>query len=301
MSSSLDLSKLQTEARNPNTHNLDTLDPESLARALHRENHTVAEAIDPLMPLIARALSEIHARFQRGGRMFYFGAGTSGRLGVLDASECPPTFGVSPDLIQGIIAGGDHALRNSIEGAEDDPEAGAQEVRSRGIGGADVVVGIAASGRTPWVIGALNEARSLGAYAVGVTNVKPAALEAAADITIAAVTGPEPVTGSTRMKAGTAQKMILNLLSTGAMIMQGKTYGNLMVDVKATNVKLRDRAQRIVMEAAGVDPQKAVELLEESDWNAKTAIVSALAGIGPGEARNRLEAAGGFVAKALKP
>ena len=295
-----ELSQLQTEARNPNTLELDTLPPVELARALHAENYTVAAAIEPILPQIGEALEEIDRRLREGGRMYYFGAGTSGRLGVLDASECPPTFGVAPDLVQGVIAGGDHALRNSIEGAEDDPSAGAAEVRSRGIRSIDVVVGIAASGRTPWVIGALRAARDAGAFTLAITNVMPSTMEAAADVTLAAVTGPEPVTGSTRMKAGTAQKMILNLLSTGAMILGGKTYGNLMVDVKATNEKLRDRAQRIVMEATGVDRDAALKALEKSDWHAKTAIIVLLRGQNPAEAREQLELAGGFVRRALE-
>ena len=302
MSDSLssELASLQTEARNPNTRELDQLSPQDLARALHAENYAVAEAIEPVLPEIGRALKVIAERLRNGGRMFYIGAGTSGRLGVLDASECPPTFGVPPDLIQGIIAGGDTALRHSIEGAEDDPSSGAVEITARGIGNNDVVVGIAASGRTPYVIGALEAARKAGAFAIAVTNARPAEVERVADVTIAAVTGPEPITGSTRMKAGSAQKMILNLLSTGAMVLLGKTYGNLMVDVKATNAKLRDRAQRIVMEAANVDRPTAFRALEKCDWHAKTAIVSLLKGITPDAARERLETTLGFVGQALE-
>jgi len=294
-----ELACLQTEARNPNTFELDALSPLELVRALHAENEGVAEAIEPALPQIGQALEIIGERLRAGGKMYYIGAGTSGRLGVLDASECPPTFGVSPDLIQGIIAGGDRALRNSIEGAEDDPAIGAAEIVARGIGPLDVAVGIAASGRTPYVIGALEAARTAGAFTVAITNVQAAALEPFADVTIAAVTGPEPITGSTRMKAGTAQKMILNLLSTGVMILLGKTYGNLMVDVKATNAKLRDRAQRIVMAAAGVDRITALDALEKCDWHAKTAIVAVMSGVEPTAARQRLSESEGFVRRAL--
>ncbi len=295
-----ELASLQTEARNPNTFELDALSPIDLVRALHDENYSVAEAIEPALPQISKALVVISDRLRTGGRMYYIGAGTSGRLGVLDASECPPTFGISPDSVQGIIAGGDHALRNSIEGAEDDPAIGAAEITSRGIGTKDVVVGIAASGRTPYVIGGLGAARKAGAFTVALTNVRPSALESYADITITAVTGPEPITGSTRMKAGTAQKMILNLLSTGVMVLLGKTYGNLMVDVKATNAKLRDRAERIVMTAAGVDRSTAIASLEGCDWHAKTAIVSIMRGVEPGAARKRLAESDGFVRRALE-
>ena len=295
-----ELGSLQTEAPNPNTTELDALSPSDLARVLHAENYSVAKAVESVLPQITQALDAIAIRLRAGGRMYYIGAGTSGRLGVLDASECPPTFGVSPDLIQGIIAGGDHALRNSIEGAEDDPATGVTEIGARGVGPKDVVVGIAASGRTPYVIGALEAAGKAGAFTIAVTNVRPAAMDSIADVTIAAVTGAEPITGSTRLKAGTAQKMILNLLSTGAMVLLGKTYGNLMVDVKATNAKLRDRAQRIVMAAAGVDRSTALSALEKCDWHAKTAIVSILRGVNPAVAGKWLAESDGFVRRALE-
>lgn len=290
---------LLTEQRNPRTMEMDCLSVEELARVLHAENGAVAEAVDAALPEIARAIAVIAERLVRGGRLFYIGAGTSGRLGVLDASECPPTFGVEPSLVQGIIAGGDAALRNAIEGAEDDPAAGAADLRTRGLIAEDVVVGIAASGRTPYVVGALNYARTAGAFAIAVVNTRPAEMEAAADLTIAAVTGPEALTGSTRLKAGTAQKMILNLLSTGAMVRLGKTYGNLMVDVQATNEKLRERAIRIVQAATGAEAERACATLEQTGWHAKTAIVLLCLGVSPEEAAARLQDARGFVRAAL--
>ena len=295
-----ELAGLQTEAQNPKTLELDALPPHELARALHAENYEVAEAVESALPKIGEALVAIAKRLRSDGRMYYIGAGTSGRLGVLDASECPPTFGVPPDMIQGIIAGGDHALRNSIEGAEDDPAKGAAEIAARGVAPKDIVVGIAASGRTPYVMGALEAAGRAGALTIGVTNVRPAAMDRMVEISIAADTGPEPITGSTRMKAGSAQKMILNILSTGAMVLLGKTYGNLMVDVKATNAKLRDRAQRIVMAAAGVDRSTAHAALEKCDWHAKTAIVAVLRDIEPASARSLLVESDGFVRRALE-
>jgi N-acetylmuramic acid 6-phosphate etherase len=278
---------------------MDRLSVEELARVLHAENYFVAEAVERALPQIAQAIAVIAERLRGGGRLFYIGAGTSGRLGVLDASECPPTFGVSPEMVQGIIAGGDTALRNSIEGAEDEPETGAADLRERGVSDRDVVVGIAASGRTPYVLGALREARAVGAYAIAVVNTRPAEMEAAADLSITAVTGPEVLTGSTRLKAGTAQKMILNLLSTGAMVRLGKTYGNLMVDVQATNEKLRDRATRIVMTAAGVEREAAQDALERADGRAKTAIVMLRLQVSLEEAASRLAEAEGFVRKAV--
>lgn len=295
----IDATRLQTEQRNPRTSEMDTLTVEELAAALHAENFAPAEAVQAALPEIARAIQIIFERLSDGGRLFYAGAGTSGRLGVLDASECPPTFGVETGLVQGLIAGGDYALRNSIEGAEDDPAAGAKDLRERGLTARDVVVGIAASGRTPYVIGALDAAREVGAYAIAVVNVRPSAMEAHADLAIAAVTGPEALTGSTRLKAGTAQKMILNLLTTGAMVRLGKTYGNLMVDVRATNEKLRDRAIRIVMAAAEVDRETALGALDAADWHAKTAIVMLLNGTDAPTARDRLAAAHGFVRQAI--
>lgn len=291
--------RLQTEGRNPRTMEMDRLPADALARLLHAENYGIAEAVGTALPQVARAIEVIAERLRSGGRLFYVGAGTSGRLGVLDASECPPTFGVEPERVQGIIAGGDRALRHSVEGAEDDRAAGAADLWARGLTSGDVVVGIAASGRTPYVIGALEAAREAGAFAIAVVNTRPAEMEAVADLTIAALTGPEALAGSTRLKAGTAQKMILNLLSTGAMVRLGKTYGNLMVDVQAGNEKLRDRAVRIVMEAAQTDRDRARAALEQTGWHAKAAIVALRLNVAPEEAVARLERAGGSVRAAL--
>jgi N-acetylmuramic acid 6-phosphate etherase len=295
----VDTSGLQTEQRNSRTENLDELDPRQLVEVLHSENFAPAEAVRTALPQIAAATELIASRLSDGGRLIYVGCGTSGRLGVLDASECPPTFGVDPTLVQAVIAGGDFALRNSIEGAEDDQAAGRQAMTDLAVSSLDIVVGIAASGRTPYVIGALDAARNAGAATVAVVNASPAEMNQHAEIVIAAVTGPEALTGSTRLKAGTAQKMILNLFTTGAMVLIGKTYGNLMVDVRATNEKLRDRARRIVCAAAGAAPEEALKALEDADWSAKTAIVMCKADLNATAARDALDRAGGFVRRAL--
>lgn len=294
------LSSLETELRNPNTLYLDCLDTAALVTMLHAENYGIAEAVAHTLPQVARIVDRIVECLMAGGRLFYIGAGTSGRLGVLDASECPPTFGVDPALVQGIIAGGVAALTTSIEGAEDSPEAGARDVHERGVGARDVVVGIAASGRTPYVIGALDFARSVGAFTAAIVNVTDSELSHHADVTIAAVTGAEALTGSTRLKAGTAQKMLLNLLTTAAMVRLGKVYGNLMVDVRATNAKLRDRAVRIVVAAANVDATAAAEVLAESGWDCKISIVALLVNCSPDEAQVRLKAANGWVQAAIE-
>jgi|SRR5579871_1989654 len=291
----LQLSRLETEARNPHTADLDRLATADLVRALHAANYAVADAVAATLPQVAQVVDLLADRLARGGRLFYVGAGTSGRLGVLDASECPPTFGVEPTLVQGIIAGGPAALTTSIEGAEDSPETGAQDLQARNVGANDVVVGIAASGRTPYVVGALDAARAVGAVAAAVVNVSDSELARHADITMTAVTGPEALTGSTRLKAGTAQKLILNLLTTATMVRLGKVYGNLMVDLRATNVKLRDRAARIVMAAADVDRAQAESALAQCDWRCKTAIVMLRLNLSAAEADRRLEAANGWV------
>ncbi|HZT43531.1 MAG TPA: N-acetylmuramic acid 6-phosphate etherase [Chthonomonadaceae bacterium] len=294
-----DLARLETEGRNPRTMELDRLPTGELVRALHAENAAVLAAVEAALPQVAQVVDLLADRLGRGGHLFYVGAGTSGRFGVLDASECPPTFGVEPDLVQGIIAGGPVALTTSVEGAEDDPAIGARDLLARGVSENDVIVGIASSGRTPYVVGALEAARRAGAVTVAVVNVTGAALSPHADITLAAITGPEPLTGSTRMKAGTAQKLILNLLTTATMVRLGKVYQNLMVDLRATNSKLRDRAARIVMAAADVDRAAAEEALREADGHAKTAIVMLRLGVPAAEASRRLEAANGWVREAL--
>jgi N-acetylmuramic acid 6-phosphate etherase len=294
-----ELARLETETRNPNTTDLDRLPTPELVRALHAENYGVADAVAATLPQVALVVDVLAERLPRGGRLFYVGAGTSGRLGVLDASECPPTFGVEPTLVQGIIAGGLTALTTSIEGAEDSPATGAVDLHAREVGANDVVVGIAASGRTPYVVGALDAARAVGAATAAVVNVSDSMLSRHADITMAAITGPEALTGSTRLKAGTAQKLILNLLTTATMVRLGKVYGNLMVDVRATNVKLRDRAVRIVMAAAAADPVKAEIALAACDWRPKTAIVMLRLQVSAAEAERRLAAANGWVRTAI--
>jgi N-acetylmuramic acid 6-phosphate etherase len=293
------LASLETEKTNSRTAELDLLSTDELVKTLHAENHMVAGAVDAALPDIARVIEIVAERLGNGGRLFYVGAGTSGRLGVLDASECPPTFGVAKDLVQGIIAGGAGALVASLEGVEDKVEIGEQDVAARHLTARDVVVGIAASGRTPYVIGALNAARRTGAFTVAVVNVPNAAMAKHADITITAITGPEPITGSTRLKAGTAQKLILNLISTGAMIKLNKVYGNLMVDVQAASAKLKDRAARIVMQVANVDRARAETVLEQAKGHAKTAIVMLHLGVNAEEAEQRLEQAKGNLRTAL--
>jgi N-acetylmuramic acid 6-phosphate etherase len=268
----MNLATLPTEARNSLTEHIDELPTLDMLRVINDEDAKVAAAVTAVLPRIAQAIDAIAQRFDQGGRLFYIGAGTSGRLGVLDASECPPTFSVPPTLVQGIIAGGDSALRKSSEASEDSPEQGAIDLASHGFLQNDTLVGIAASGRTPYVLGALAYARRLGALTVALTCVPDSEMAAVADISIAPLTGPEVLTGSTRLKAGTATKLVLNMLSTGVMIRTGAVYGNLMVNVQPTNAKLVDRAQRIIMTATGVDQSNAAALLNHAG-SVKTAIV----------------------------
>ncbi len=293
------LSQLGTERRNERTSEMDTLSTEKLVGVLHQENHSVAAAIDPLLPTLAKLVDEVAARLRDGGRIIYVGAGTSGRLGVLDASECPPTFGVTPDMVQGMIAGGNEALVSSIEGAEDSSEQGARDLAERNPSAKDIVIGIAASGRTPYVIGCVDYARSKGCLTAGITNVAGSKLAEHVDYALEAVTGAEPLTGSTRLKAGTAQKMLLNLISTAAMVKLGKVYQNLMVDVKATNEKLKDRAIRIVQEVTGASADDCRAALDESNWHSKTAIVAIELKISAKEAARLLDESGGHLRKAL--
>lgn len=294
-----DLGKLPTEQRNPATANIDTLPTLELVTLLNDQDATVAKAVEQTLPAVARSVDLITDRIRAGGRLIYIGAGTSGRLGVLDASECPPTFNTPPELVVGLIAGGDHALRHPVENIEDRPEEGAQALKEIELASRDVVVGIAASGRTPFVIGALEYAQEVGAATISLSNVPDSAISRHADIEIAAVTGPEPVTGSTRMKAGTAQKMALNMLTTGTMIRLGKTYSNLMVDVQPSNQKLRDRAIRIVAAATETSPSDAADLLERAGNDVKTAIVMHLLGLPADEARTRLDGANGVIREAV--
>jgi N-acetylmuramic acid 6-phosphate etherase len=304
------LGSLITETRNPQSEHIDELSTLEMLTVINQEDATVAAAVASQLPDIARAVDLIAERFAEGGRLFYIGAGTSGRLGVLDASECPPTFSVPPALFQGLIAGGDSALRNSSEHSEDSPEEGASDLVAAGFGIAnstdpsaqtpDTLVGIAASGRTPYVLGALLHARSLGAFTIGLACVADSPIAKVADLTIAPLTGPEVITGSTRMKAGTATKLVLNMLSTGVMVRSGAVYGNLMVNVKPTNDKLIDRAHRIIMDATGCDRYTAIRLLIEAD-SVKTAIAMQELSLPRAEAEERLANAGGNLSKALRP
>ncbi|HHQ4634775.1 N-acetylmuramic acid 6-phosphate etherase [Aeromonas veronii] len=293
----IDLSSMITETRNPASIEIDQLPTLDMLRIINQEDQHVAVAVSQLLPEIAKAVDAIAAAFGKGGRLIYIGAGTSGRLGILDASECPPTYGVSAELVIGLIAGGHKAILQAVENAEDDAELGANDLKSIHFSANDVLVGIAASGRTPYVLGAMQYARSLGATVCSISCNPGSLLAKAADISMVAVVGPEIVTGSSRMKAGTAQKLILNMLSTGAMIRTGKVYGNLMVDVEATNAKLVERQKRIVMEATECDRGTAEQALAAADNHCKTAIVMILANISASEARERLKSSGGFISK----
>jgi N-acetylmuramic acid 6-phosphate etherase len=292
------LAALPTEARNPRSMHLDELSTLDMLTLINEEDAGVAAAVHTQLPQIAQAVDAIAARFALGGRLFYLGAGTSGRLGVLDASECPPTFSVAPGLVQGLIAGGDRALRLSSEHSEDSPEEGAGDLAAAGFTAQDTLVGIAASGRTPYVLGGLAHARSLGALTIGLTCVPESPIAAQTDVSIAPATGAEVLTGSTRMKAGTATKLVLNMLSTGVMVRTGATYGNLMVNVRPTNAKLIDRAERIVAAATGCGQAEAAALLAEAG-SVKTAIAMQTLGLSREPAEARLAAADGVLARAL--
>ena len=295
----IDLDALPTEARNPASTELDRMGTEELVRLINAEDATVAAAVKQEAPSIAAAIDLIAERMARGGRLVYVGAGTSGRLGVLDAAECPPTFNADPGQVVGLIAGGHEALARAVEGAEDSAEAGAADLRAIGLGENDVVVGIAASGRTPYVIGALDHARAVGAAAIAFACNAQAETRKHADLSILPEVGPEVLTGSTRMKAGTATKMVLNMLSTGAMVRLGKTFGNLMVDVQATNEKLVERALRIVQAITGCGREEAQSVLERCGGDVKTAAVVQALGLEPGAARDALAAAGGQLHRVL--
>ena len=287
-----------TETRNPASAEIDLVSTLDLVRIINTEDAKVPFAVGAEATKIAAAIDGIVTRMRQGGRLIYVGAGTSGRLGVLDASECPPTYSAPLGLVVGLIAGGHTALTNSIEGAEDRPEDGADDVAALKVDAIDTVVGIAASGRTPYTIGAMEEAKRRGALVVSVTCNAGSPMAAVADIAIEPLVGPEVVTGSTRMKAGTAQKLVLNLLSTGAMIRLGKTFGNLMVDVQPSNAKLKARARRIVAEATGLNLEAAAVALDAAGGEVKPAILAKLLGISPAEARERLAAAGGVIRRA---
>lgn len=294
------LEKLLTEQVNPASENIDALPTEEVLRIINAEDQKVAAAVARELPHIAMAVDVIVDRMSKGGRLFYVGAGTSGRLGVLDAAECPPTFNVPPELVQGLIAGGERALHSAGEASEDDAGLGAADLAARGFTSKDVLVGIAASGRTPYVLGAVEAARKLGAVTVGVSCTPDSELARAVEIPITPLPGPEILAGSTRMKAGTATKLVLNMLSTAAMIRLGLVFGNLMVNVQPRNTKLEDRAKRIIAQAAGVDYDIAGALLKQAGNDVKTAIVMARLGISKENAEKRLREAAGRVSRALK-
>lgn len=293
------LAHLSTEQLNASSSQLDTLTGEEIARLMNQQDASVVDAVAKAVPVIGKVIDETAARIRRGGHLLYIGAGTSGRLGVLDASECPPTFGVPANVVHGIIAGGDHALRNAVEGAEDNYDQGMLDIREAGAGPLDVVVAISASGFAQYCAGALDEARRVGALAVSMTCNLSSALSKHADFAIEAPTGAEVLMGSTRLKAGTATKMMLNMLSTGAMVRCGRVYKNLMVDLNVSNTKLQDRALRIIGHATGADADEALRLLREADGSVKTAIVQKLAGVPAERAKDALEASGGWVHAAL--
>jgi len=291
----------ETERRNPRTASIDLASSLEIVDLINAEDRRVPEAVATQREQIARAIDLAETTFRRGGRLFYVGAGTSGRLGVLDASECPPTFGTKPEMVQGIIAGGLPALTRAQEGAEDKVQNGALAMDEHGVNAKDFVIGIAASGTTPYVRAALERASRLGATTgIVACSPPPADLVATVDVTMLPIVGPEVVTGSTRMKAGTATKLVLNMITTGAMIRLGKTYGNLMVDLKATNNKLIDRSQRIVMEVTGVTRDEAAALLDRAGKSVKTAIVMQKLGVGKEEAERLLAANGGGVRRVTK-
>ena len=293
------LGALGTEQRNPASSHIDRAPTEELLAVINKEDAGVAIAVGAAIPQIAPFLDRLVERVRLGGRLFYIGAGTSGRLGVLDASECPPTFGVSPEVVQGIMAGGEAALSRATEASEDDPESGARDLAGRGFSSGDTLVGIAASGRTPYVIGALRAAREMGGLTAALVCVRGSEMGAVAEFAIEVPVGPEVVTGSTRMKAGTATKLVLNMISTGLMIRLGYTYGNLMVNVQPRNAKLVDRARRIIGDAAGVDEAEAAALLESSGRDVRTAIVMAKLKLDRGRAAELLAAKNGVLAEVL--
>lgn len=294
------IAKLATEQTNEHSENLDQMSALDIVTVMNREDQTVAEAVQVALPQIAQAVDLITAALTAGGRLFYVGAGTSGRLGILDASECPPTFGTDPNVVQALIAGGDAALSNAVEGAEDDADAGQQDLKQVQLTADDVVVAIAASGRTPYAAGALQYAKSIGARTVALSCNSPAELSKLADVAIEVVVGPEVLMGSTRLKSGTAQKMVLNMLSTASMVRLGKVYKNLMIDVVPTNVKLVDRATRILMTATDVDYDTASKALAEANNRAKVAMVMIKTGLSASEAETRLQAVNGFVRLAIE-
>ncbi|NLP12057.1 N-acetylmuramic acid 6-phosphate etherase [bacterium] len=294
-----EIKDLTTEQRNPLTQDIDSLPVERILLLINDEDRRVAEIVGAEIPYIAQAVNLVVDAFKRGGRLFYVGAGTSGRLGVLDAAECPPTFGVKAEMIQGVIAGGNRALVQAQEGAEDKFDQGAKDLKSREVGPEDVVCGIAASRRTPYVIGAIEQARKAGAKTIYITCNPREEMNIPVDVAICPVVGPEVIMGSTRMKAGTATKLVLNMLTTTAMICLGKVYGNMMVDLQMTSKKLEERSKRILMLATGVSYEEAGAALKSAGGHVKTALVMILARVDSHTAQQRLQQADGFVRKAI--
>jgi N-acetylmuramic acid 6-phosphate etherase len=294
------LEHLGTEQRNEASAEIDLLSTAEILEIMNREDRKVASAVELEIPNIARAVDAIVNAFRRGGRLFYIGAGTSGRLGVLDASECPPTFGVPPDLVQGVIAGGEAALARATEASEDNPHAGENDLRQRGFAANDVLAGLTASGRTPYVLGGVRYARSLGAATIGISCNQHAEISALVDFPIAPVVGPEIITGSTRLKAGTAQKLVLNMLTTASMIRLGYVYRNLMVNLQTKNEKLLDRGRRIVAQASGCDPARSKQALADAGGDVRAAIIMLKLGVDLQRARALLKSAGNRVSAALE-
>jgi N-acetylmuramic acid 6-phosphate etherase len=295
----MNIAKLNTEQQNPKTMNIDLMSTEEIITVINQEDTLVPNVLARQVPNISEVADQIVAAFKNGGRLVYVGAGTSGRLGIIDASECPPTYGTDPGLVVGVIAGGKEAMTDAIEGVEDDKQQGQTDMKGISLTDKDVVVGIAASGRTPYTIGALEYAKQLGAVTVSVVCSKDSEMEKISDYTIAAVVGPEVITGSTRMKAGTAQKLILNMLSTASMIKMGKVYGNLMVDVQMTNEKLHNRAVNIVKMATGASDEEARAAIQEQNYHTKAAILQIITGLKDSEAKNLLEKHDGYLREAI--
>jgi len=296
----MNLGSLVSESRNPQTMDLDALSTLEMVTRFNEQDARVAQAVKATLPEVAQAVDAAADALKADGRIIYMGAGTSGRLGVLDASECPPTFGVPHGLVVGLIAGGPGALLKAVEGAEDNPQLGEEDLKALNLTARDLVVGLAASGRTPYVIGGLQYARAAGCKTVAISCNPASPIAREADIAISPVVGPEALTGSTRLKSGTAQKLVLNMISTGAMVKFGKVYQNLMVDMKATNVKLVDRACRMVMEATGVAREEAQAVLEQTGYEVKPAILMVLTGLDASAAEARLAAHNGFLRAALQ-
>ncbi|WP_077624629.1 N-acetylmuramic acid 6-phosphate etherase [Sediminibacillus massiliensis] len=296
---SLELSGLTTEKRNKNSKRLDKMSTIEILETINAEDKKVAFAVEKVLPQISLAIDQVYEAFVKGGRLFYVGAGTSGRLGVLDASECPPTFMSSPEMIQTIMAGGDEAFYNAVENSEDDEDQGRKDLEAKKLTGRDVVIGITASGRTPYPIGALKYARETGAFTVALACNENAVISRHADCQIEVVVGPEVLTGSTRMKAGTAHKMVLNMISTAAMVKLGKVYENLMVDVHASNYKLLERAKRIIMEITSASYQEAEKALKDANGEVKPAIVMAETGVSLDRAKEAIREGNGYVRQAI--